>query len=304
MKQVIKGLHHISAFTKSAKTNHYFYTVVLGLRFVKSTVNQENISIRHLFYGDYQGNPGTLLTFFELKRAGRSYNETNYFSTITLKIPKGTLSYWKTRLAHFSIESHVDLENQRLFFKDPDQMELSLIEVDDIILTENATKHSDIPQSNQIIGIFEAELTVKRPDETLSFLKTFLGLTPTNQHSQLKDTQQSALTFVGSNKKSSLSRMGRGSIDHIAYTVSSAKELEELYQKAVHHHIVIEQYIERGYFKSLYVKEPNGLRIEIATETPGFTLDEPIEALGNKLALPIFLENKRAVIEAQLEDFQ
>lgn len=304
MKQVIKGLHHISAFTKSAKTNHYFYTVVLGLRFVKSTVNQENTSIRHLFYGDYQGNPGTLLTFFELKRAGRSYNETNYFSTITLKIPKGTLSYWKTRLAHFSIENHVDLENQRLFFKDPDQMELSLIEVDDIILTENATKHSDIPQSNQIIGIFEAELTVKRPDETLSFLKTFLGLTPTNQHSQLKDTQQSALTFVGSNKKSSLSRMGRGSIDHIAYTVSSAKELEELYQKAVHHHIVIEQYIERGYFKSLYVKEPNGLRIEIATETPGFTLDEPIEALGNKLALPIFLENKRAVIEAQLEDFQ
>lgn len=304
MKQVIKGLHHISAFTKSAKTNHYFYTVVLGLRFVKSTVNQENTSIRHLFYGDYQGNPGTLLTFFELKRAGRSYNETNYFSTVTLKIPKGTLSYWKTRLAHFSIENHVDLENQRLFFKDPDQMELSLIEVDDIILTENATKHSDIPQSNQIIGIFEAELTVKRPDETLSFLKTFLGLTPTNQHSQLKDTQQSALTFVGSNKKSSLSRMGRGSIDHIAYTVSSAKELEELYQKAVHHHIVIEQYIERGYFKSLYVKEPNGLRIEIATETPGFTLDEPLEALGNKLALPIFLENKRAVIEAQLEDFQ
>lgn len=301
---MIKGLHHISAFTKSAKTNHYFYTVVLGLRFVKSTVNQENTSIRHLFYGDYQGNPGTLLTFFELKRAGRSYNETNYFSTVTLKIPKGTLSYWKTRLAHFSIENHVDLENQRLFFKDPDQMELSLIEVDDIILTENATKHSDIPQSNQIIGIFEAELTVKRPDETLSFLKTFLGLTPTNQHSQLKDTQQSALTFVGSNKKSSLSRMGRGSIDHIAYTVSSAKELEELYQKAVHHHIVIEQYIERGYFKSLYVKEPNGLRIEIATETPGFTLDEPIEALGNKLALPIFLENKRAVIEAQLEDFQ
>lgn len=304
MKQVIKGLHHISAFTKSAKTNHYFYTVVLGLRFVKSTVNQENTSIRHLFYGDYQGNPGTLLTFFELKRAGRSYNETNYFSTITLKIPKGTLSYWKTRLAHFSIENHVDLENQRLFFKDPDQMELSLIEVDDIILTENATKHSDIPQSNQIIGIFEAELTVKRPDETLSFLKTFLGLTPTNQHSQLKDTQQSALTFVGSNRKSSLSRMGRGSIDHIAYTVSSAKELEELYQKAVHHHIVIEQYIERGYFKSLYVKEPNGLRIEIATETPGFNLDEPIEALGNKLALPIFLEDKRAVIEAQLEDFQ
>ncbi|MDN5371321.1 MAG: glyoxalase family protein [Carnobacterium sp.] len=301
---MIKGLHHISAFTKSAKTNHYFYTVVLGLRFVKSTVNQENTSIRHLFYGDYQGNPGTLLTFFELKRAGRSYNETNYFSTVTLKIPKGTLSYWKTRLAHFSIENHVDLENQRLFFKDPDQMELSLIEVDDIILTENATKHSDISQSNQIIGIFEAELTVKRPDETLSFLKTFLGLTPTNQHSQLKDTQQSALTFVGSNKKSSLSRMGRGSIDHIAYTVSSAKELEELYQKAVHHHIVIEQYIERGYFKSLYVKEPNGLRIEIATETPGFTLDEPLEALGNKLALPIFLENKRAVIEAQLEDFQ
>lgn len=299
---MIRGFHHVSAFTKSAKKNHFFYTIVLGLRFVKNTVNQENTVIRHLFYGDYQGNPGTLLTFFELKKVGSAYNESNYFSTVTLKIPKGTLTYWESRLAHFSIKTKPDQDKHTLTFTDPDQFELSLIEVDEIILLENATKHSDISPTNQIIGIFDVLLKVERPNETVSFLNTFLELASTKQENQVQDTQQGVFTTVDSSKKTDLSRMGRGSIDHIAYTVHSNKELEKLYQKAVQQNIPIDQYIERGYFKSLYVREPNGLRIEIATQTPGFTLDESVEELGSTLALPDFLENKRAVIEAQLED--
>ena len=300
---MIKGIHHISAFTKSARENHFFYTSILGLRFVKNTVNQENTAIRHLFYGDYQGNPGTLLTFFELKKVGSAYHENNYFSTVALKIPKGTLSYWESRLARYSIETKLDQNESSLFFKDPDQFELSLIEVDDVILSANATKHSDVPPSNQIIGIFDSLLKVERPEETLSFLIDYLGLSLLNQEHRVQIDQQDVFTSVASSGKTDLSRMGRGSIDHIAYTVHSSKELEEMYQKAVQMRLPIDQYVERGYFKSLYVKEPNGLRIELATEIPGFTLDEPIEKLGTTLALPAFLENKRAEIEAQLEDF-
>lgn len=300
---MIKGIHHISAFTKSARENHFFYTSVLGLRFVKNTVNQENTAVRHLFYGDYQGNPGTLLTFFELKNVGSAYPENNYFSTVALKIPKGTLSYWESRLTHYSIETTLDQNESSLFFKDPDHFELSLIEVDDVILSENATKHSDIPPTNQIIGIFESFLKVERPEETLSFLTDYLGLSLSNQSHRVQIDQQEVFTSVAPSGKTISSRMGRGSIDHIAYTVHSSKELEEMYQKAIRMGLPIDHYVERGYFKSLYVKEPNGLRIELATETPGFILDEPIDTLGTILALPAFLENKRAAIEAQLEDF-
>ena len=300
---MIKGLHHVSAFTKSARENHFFYTTILGLRFVKNTVNQENTAIRHLFYGDYQGNPGTLLTFFELKTVGSAYNENNYFSTVTLKIPKGTLRYWETRLSRFSIQTTLDQETQRLSFKDPDKFDLSLIEVDDVILPKNATNHSDVSVAHQIIGIYGILLKVERPDATFSFLTEALGLPSITKTHQVQDTQQGVFTTVEVSHSTALSRMGRGTIDHIAYTVHSAEELEELYQKAITLHLPIEQYVERGYFKSLYVKEPNGLRIEIATETPGFTLDESIEELGTTLALPAFLETKRAAIEAQLEDF-
>lgn len=300
---MIKGIHHISAFTKSARENHFFYTSVLGLRFVKNTVNQENTAVRHLFYGDYQGNPGTLLTFFELKTIGSAYPENNYFSTVALKIPKGTLSYWKSRLACYSIETTLDQNEPILFFKDPDHFELSLIEVDDVILSENATKHSDVPTANQIMGIFESYLKVEHPEETLSFLTDYLGLSLSIPRNRVQIDQQEVFTSVAPSGNTNVSRMGRGSIDHIAYTVDSSKELEELYQKAIGMELPIDQYVERGYFKSLYVKEPNGLRIELATETPGFILDESLDTLGTALALPAFLENKRAAIEAQLEDF-
>lgn len=241
---MIKGLHHVSAFTKSARENHFFYTSILGLRFVKNSVNQENTTIRHLFYGDYQGNPGTLLTFFELKKAGSAYDENNYFSTVTLKIPKGSLAYWESRLARFSIQTTVDRDKQCLTFKDPDQFPISLIEVDEVISLENATKHSDISPDNQIISIFDVLLKVEHPDETVSFLTEFLELSLTSQISQVQATQQGVFTTVAASYTTALSRMGRGTIDHIAYTIHSAEELESLYQKAVQQKLPIEQYID------------------------------------------------------------
>lgn len=100
---MIKGIHHVSALTKSFSENHHFYSDILGLRLVKNTVNQDNIHMRHLFYGDYTGSPGTLLTFFEVPRIGSSYNERAFFGNVTLGIPKDTSPYWEKRLNDFAI---------------------------------------------------------------------------------------------------------------------------------------------------------------------------------------------------------
>lgn len=298
---MITDIHHISAFTKSAGINYRYYTDVLGLRFVKNTVNQQNTAIRHLFYGDYKATPGTQLTFFELKKAGQTYLKDNYFSTVTMNVPKGSLSFWKQRLVDNDFHVQADFYEDKLFFSDPDGLSLALKEADDILPLERCTDLSLVPQDKQILRLSEIELFVKDPDATLNFLTTFLGLQ--QKANQVTDSFGRFVTTVNQSVSTHRTRLGRGSIDHIAYTVDSAESLEALHQKALSMNLPIEMYVDRGYFKSFYVLEPNGLRIEIATKGPGFTIDESLEELGTSLALPSFLQNKRAEIEAQLEDF-
>lgn len=300
---MITGIHHISAITKSAKKNHAFYVDLLGLRFVKNTVNQQNTAIRHLFYGDYNANPGTQLTFFELKNSGRAYNEDNYFSTITLDIPKGSLSFWQDRLAKHEVSIEHSFDNASLFFKDEDGVPLALRESESVITAENAVSHPSIPREMQIIGLSEVLIRVANPETTLDFLSSFLGLQREGGCNYVYNPSNQFITTVEASNSTNKSRLGHGSMDHIAYSVNTVEELESLHQKALDMNLPIEMYLDRDYFKSLYVTDPNGLRIEIATKGPGFTIDEPLESLAETLALPSFLENKRAEIEAQLEEF-
>ncbi|MDZ5757314.1 VOC family protein [Carnobacterium maltaromaticum] len=294
---MVHNIHHISGFTKSAKESIYFYTEILGLRLVKNTVNQENTKMRHLFFGDYQGTPGTLLTFFEISKLGQRRNFNNYFSTNYLAIPKGSLQFWKERLLQFNVESHQDDEG--LEFTDFDDFKLKLIETDEQIQPEKATQHSTVPAHYQIIRIAGTSLVVENPTLTNQFLHTYLGIKSTET---LPLNNRTSFTIVKKSSELEKSRIGRGSIDHIAYSAATAADLEELYQTALANQFKIEEYVDRGYFKSLYVKEPNGLRIEIATELPGFLIDEDLATLGENLALPAFLETKRTTITKTLEE--
>lgn len=294
---MVHNIHHISGFTKSAKESIYFYTEILGLRLVKNTVNQENTKMRHLFFGDYQGTPGTLLTFFEISKLGRRRDFNNYFSTNYLAIPKGSLQFWKERLLQFNVESHQDDEG--LVFTDFDDFKLKLIETDEQIQPEKATQHSTVPAHYQIIRIAGTSLVVENPTLTNQFLHTYLGI---NSTETLPLNNRTSFTIVKKSSELAKSRIGRGSIDHIAYSAATAADLEELYQTALANQFKIEEYVDRGYFKSLYVKEPNGLRIEIATELPGFLIDEDLATLGENLALPAFLETKRTTITKTLEE--
>lgn len=294
---MVHNIHHISGFTKSAKESIYFYTEILGLRLVKNTVNQENTKMRHLFFGDYQGTPGTLLTFFEISKLGQRRDFNNYFSTNYLAIPKGSLQFWKERLLQFNVESHQDDEG--LEFTDFDDFKLKLIEIDEQIQPEKATQHSTVPAHYQIIRIAGTSLVVENPTLTNQFLHTYLGIKSTET---LPLNNRASFTIVKKSSELAKSRIGRGSIDHIAYSAATAADLEELYQTALANQFKIEEYVDRGYFKSLYVKEPNGLRIEIATELPGFLIDEDLATLGENLALPAFLETKRTTITKTLEE--
>lgn len=294
---MVHNIHHISGFTKSAKESIYFYTEILGLRLVKNTVNQENTKMRHLFFGDYQGTPGTLLTFFEISKLGQRRDFNNYFSTNYLAIPKGSLQFWKERLLQFNVESHQDDEG--LEFTDFDDFKLKLIETDEQIQPEKATQHSTVLAHYQIIRIAGTSLVVENPTLTNQFLHTYLGIKPTET---LPLNNRTSFTIVKKSSELAKSRIGRGSIDHIAYSAATAADLEELYQMALANQFKIEEYVDRGYFKSLYVKEPNGLRIEIATELPGFLIDEDLATLGENLALPAFLETKRTTITKTLEE--
>ncbi|MEG0160195.1 VOC family protein [Carnobacterium sp.] len=294
---MVHNIHHISGFTKSAKESIYFYTEILGLRLVKNTVNQENTKMRHLFFGDYQGTPGTLLTFFEISKLGQRRDFNNYFSTNYLAIPKGSLQFWKERLLQFNVESHQDDEG--LEFTDFDDFKLKLIETDEQIQPEKATQHSTVPAHYQIIRIAGTSLVVENPTLTNQFLHTYLGI---NSTETLPLNNRTSFTIVKKSSELAKSRIGRGSIDHIAYSAATAADLEELYQTALANQFKIEEYVDRGYFKSLYVKEPNGLRIEIATELPGFLIDEDLATLGENLALPAFLETKRTTITKTLEE--
>ncbi|WP_317913376.1 VOC family protein [Carnobacterium maltaromaticum] len=294
---MVHNIHHISGFTKSAKESIYFYTEILGLRLVKNTVNQENTKMRHLFFGDYQGTPGTLLTFFEISKLGQRRDFNNYFSTNYLAIPKGSLQFWKERLLQFNVESHQDDEG--LEFTDFDDFKLKLIETDEQIQPEKATQHSTVPAHYQIIRIAGTSLVVENPTLTNQFLHTYLGIKSTET---LPLNNRASFTIVKKSSELAKSRIGRGSIDHIAYSATTDADLEALYQTALANQFKIEEYVDRGYFKSLYVKEPNGLRIEIATELPGFLIDEDLATLGENLALPAFLETKRTTITKTLEE--
>ena len=292
---MISGFHHLTAITKDAEKNKIFYTDTLGLRLVKQTVNQDNLTDPHLFYGDYKGTPGTILTFFDLPRVGQRHEEDSYIHEVLLKIPQGSLPFWRNRLTA-GVVRLIGNDEASCIFLDPDDMKISLVEMPEMIAPDQATRHSDVPAEYQIIGIQGIHYTVSDLEKTEAFFRDVLGMKVTNHiaHPTPFPDEESRLIQSTSLKPT---RLGKGAIDHIAYSVPERKVLDLILDKAKDSQITVEKIIDRGYFQSLYLREPSGLRIEIATEHPGFTLDEPLEKLGESFALPDFLETKRKAIE-------
>lgn len=289
------AFHHISLLTKDSRENVRFYTDVLGMRFVKNTVNQENHRMLHYYYGDYQGSPGSVVTFFVVPQLGHRYENQQFISTIGLKLPKNSLAYWQERLEHYSV-NYTASEGQ-LRFLDPDQVEILLTETELPPLTPEHQVNTDIPAEKQLLGLHSTQLHVRDPQATSAFFETFLSWTTVDQRIQLNTTDFLEILPTDSDKPS---HMGRGSADHVAFAIANDTALDELQQRAKKQGWMIEKLVSRGYFKSLYIREPGGNRLEFATLGPGFTIDEPLEQLGEHFALPPFLADQRAEIEANI----
>jgi glyoxalase family protein len=315
-RKPIKGQHHVSAITASAKGNYDFYTKTLGLRLVKKTVNQDSTSMYHLFYADERGNPGTDLTFFEIPNAGHTYYGTNSISATSLRVPKDkSLAYWKNRFEELGVE-HENISTvtgrSSLAFKDFEGQRLILVSDEHNVGVEGGKPwdKSPIPVEHAIRGLGPIMLTVSSLQATSKVLTEILGYREKGKYSSNEFDIIVFETGEGGTgaeihllERSDLpkERPGRGSVHHVALRVEDEEELRKWVQFIKENRIPSSGFVERYYFKSLYFRDPNGILFELATDGPGFEGDESFEHLGERLALPPYFEDQRASIEAKLE---
>lgn len=305
----IPGHHHISMITKNANQNSRFYRDVLGLRRVKVTVNQDEPSMYHLFYGDKTGSPGTELSFFEIPQVGNTYRGTNAITKIGLLVPsEASLLYWKARFEEFGVE-HGDIttyaNHPALLFEDSEGLRMALLVSYGAKVAHWQTwEKSAVPAEHQIQGMGAVEITVRRLDKLASTLTDMFGYTEvsrTDDDAIFQSIKGEAFgEIVVKYLDGPSEKPGRGSIHHLAIRVKSDEELfyweEQVRARGFHSSGIV----DRFYFKSLYFRESNGILFEIATDEPGFTVDGDVETLGEHLDLPPFLEERRAEIEHNL----
>ncbi|MGP4076209.1 ring-cleaving dioxygenase [Halobacillus sp. K22] len=308
----IKGIHHVSAITANAKANFDFYTKVLGMRLVKKTVNQDDPSMYHLFYADEAGSPGTDLTFFEIKRAGHTYPGSQSISTTSLRVPTDeALNYWQERLDQYEVDRD-SIEEQAgkkvISFRDPEGQRLKLVsdEFNKGVAGGSPWSKSPVPKQYGIVGLGPVHLTVTNLSLTKAVLTDILGFReldhPEADWCAFETGEGGSGSQVCVEEKAEWKREkpGRGSVHHVAFRVEDEQELEKWKVKIQEAGFPNSGVVDRYYFKSLYFRDPNHILFELATDGPGFDTDETKQNLGETLALPPFLEEKRNEIEERL----
>ena len=315
----LKGIHHVSAITANAQLNVDFYTKFLGMRLVKKTVNQDDTSVYHLFYGDERGNPGTELTFFEIPNAGKNIEGNSSISAISLRVSNDqALHYWKERLTEYSID-HDEIQQQGnrnvLPFKDPEGQRLIFVSDENNVgvAAGHPWKKSIVPQEVGITGLGPVKLTVHHALSTEGVLTDLLGFRHIGEYpSSIEGQPPIKIYTVGEGgsgaeihlehrKNLPLERLGSGGVHHVAFRVDNEAELHEWVKRVKNGGFANSGFVDRFYFQSLYFREPNGILFEFATDGPGFDTDEHIDHLGESLSLPPFFEDQREQIEARLQ---
>ena len=305
---VLHGLHHVTAITANAQANLDFYTKTLGMRLVKKTVNQDDVSAYHLFYADAIGSAGSDLTFFDWAQIPAVRIGAGTVSETGLRVLGGeaSLQQWmkwfdEQKVAHRTIETVSG--RPTLGFQDPEGQHLRLI-ADTESATEVHPWHgSPVPLSAAIVGLGSVSLTVADKDQTARFLTGVLGFTNHQSDPGLFETGPGGtgaqLRLFGSTQRG---QDGAGGVHHVAWRVRNEEELLQWQRHLEASGCPTSGEVERHYFKSLYFRIPGGILFEIATDGPGFAADgEDPDHLGEKLALPPFLESRRAAIEAGIK---
>jgi glyoxalase family protein len=292
----LEGIHHITAITADAPRNVDFYGRVLGLRLVKKTVNQDDPTVYHLFYADEKGSPGSDITFFEYPGARRGRAGAGMVHRIVWRVAgEEALDFWEKRLRDEGVE--VGREEGHLRFEDPEGLglELAVVETDDDPLS---SEHPDIPNDVALQGFDRVRAFTRDPLASRGFLVDSLSFRPTegDEYEVRGDKRGS---FFAYDQMDEPGIGGAGTVHHVAWA-SSMDEHEAWRDRAMAGGATPTPVIDRFYFKSIYFREPSGVLFEIATLGPGFTSDEPLESLGERLSLPPDFEQYREQVEKTL----
>lgn len=303
------GLHHVTAIAGDPQRNADFYVGTLGLRFVKKTVNHDDTGTYHFYFGDGEGTPGTNITFFPWTDRGREGRfGAGQTKTTAYGIPRDSVDYWRDRLEAAGIDVTDDsrFDDVVLRFSDPDGIELELVAAD---AEFDASPWTDgpVPIEHQLQGFYNVTLGVDSFGPTETILTDVLGYefeakadgrrrycSATGGPGSLVDLVETDVDH---------GRMGVGTVHHVAFEAESEAEHERWRRAFAEAGLRPSVVIDRTYFQSIYVREPGGIRFEMATPEPGFTVDEDLEKLGSRLTLPGRLEDERDAIEAELPPF-
>jgi glyoxalase family protein len=293
----LDGIHHITAITGDAPGNVDFYTRVMGLRMVKKSVNQDDPTVYHLFYGDEHARPGLDLTFFEYPGVARGRAGAGMIHRILWRVGStDALDFWAERLAGEGIESV--RADGRLRFADPEGLEheLATFDVPDEPLI---AEHPEVPAEHALQGFNGVRAYSLAPERSRPMLEQALAFVPTDDGWEARGEIRGG-TYAYDPPPPERGLQGAGTVHHVAW--HSSDEEHEAWRERVRagggHPTPV---IDRHYFRSIYFREPSGVLFELATPSPGFTVDEPLETLGERLSIPPALESRRAEIEAVLK---
>jgi len=308
MTEKVHGIHHITAIAGHPQRNLDFYTGVLGLRLVKLTVNFDDPGTYHLYYGDGQGRPGTVLTFFAWTGGGVLPGRAGagQVTSVAFSAPSASLAYWQARLPEHGVDIAPPVDRfgePVLAFQDPDGLGLEIVFTD--TPSQPSPSAGPIAGDHVLRGFHSATLAVAEGETAAAFMQQRLGFTAGGEEDgrrrlRMDDGHIGTRVDLVPAAAPANGRMGPGAIHHIAWRTpgddSQRRLLAELRQNGVEASSVR----DRTYFQSIYFRAPGGVLFEVATDTPGFAVDEPLARLGRELRLPPWLEPHRADIERAL----
>ena len=308
------GIHHTTAIAGDPQRNLDFYTETLGLRLVKRTVNFDDPGSYHFYFGDNIGSPGTIMTFFPWPGARRGARGSGQVTTVSFAVPQNSMAFWKERLrANHVIAEEIagKFGNETIRFLDPDGLVLQLIAIPGEVegsrgsyLKGSAAGSLDVARDDRIGGFAAPTLEVRRPDQTEKLLAEILGFEFVAEEGNRRRfrgngaTASAEIDLVSS--EAGFGQIAIGTVHHIAFRAADDDEQLKMREQLVARGLNVTPVIDRQYFHSIYFREPNGILFEIATDGPGFLIDEQADALGETLKLPPIYESNREEIERVL----
>jgi glyoxalase family protein len=300
------GIHHVTAIAGEPRRNLDFYRRTLGLRFVKKTVNFDDPGTYHFYFGDGAGHPGTILTFFPWAHSAPGRIGIGETQETVFRVPEAALGYWMQRLIAHGVKHEAPKKRfgeTVLAFHDPDGMRLALAAVPGI--GDEPAWKGDVPEDVAIHGFHGVNLLVADAAPTAEILTDVLGFREAGREGSLirykaEGNGPGKIVDLHAAGDFLRGRLGKGSVHHVAFRSSDDAAQAAMAKQLRERGIAPTEQMDRNYFRSIYFREPGGVLFEIATDAPGFAVDEPADALGEGLKLPPFLETRRAALEAVL----